>query len=228
MKQIIVSGLILGSLALPAAAAPLTVVELFQSQGCSDCPPANANVMALSERPDLLTLSFGVTYWDQLGWKDTFASPQYTARQWDYARGLHHSTVYTPQVVVNGKADITGRDRGDLESLIRREANPTAPQVAIAGGQVNIGQANPGKRTAGRYDVWLVRFDPKIENVPITRGENSGITLPHKNVVKQLVKLGGWNGDPASFVIPAATQTGLKEAVLVQSGSGGAIVAAAR
>jgi len=228
MKQIIVSGLILGSLALPAAAAPLTVVELFQSQGCSDCPPANANVMALSERPDLLTLSFGVTYWDQLGWKDTFASPQYTARQWDYARGLHHSTVYTPQVVVNGKADITGRDRGELESLIRREANPTAPQVAIVGGQVNIGQANPGKRTAGRYDVWLVRFDPKIENVPITRGENSGITLPHKNVVKQLVKLGGWNGDPASFVIPAATQTGLKEAVLVQSGSGGAIVAAAR
>jgi len=228
MKQIIVSGLILGSLALPAAAAPLTVVELFQSQGCSDCPPANANVMALSERPDLLTLSFGVTYWDQLGWKDTFASPQYTARQWDYARGLHHSEVYTPQVVVNGKADITGRDRGELESLIRREANPTAPQVAIAGGQVNIGQANPGKRTAGRYDVWLVRFDPKIENVPITRGENSGITLPHKNVVKQLVKLGGWNGDPASFVIPAATQTGLKEAVLVQSGSGGAIVAAAR
>jgi len=228
MKQIIASGLILGSVALPAAAAPLTVVELFQSQGCSDCPPANANVMALSERPDLLTLSFGVTYWDQLGWKDTFASPQYTARQWDYARGLHHSTVYTPQVVVNGKADITGRDRGELESLIRREANPTAPQVAIAGGQVNIGQANPGKRTAGRYDVWLVRFDPKIENVPITRGENSGITLPHKNVVKQLVKLGGWNGDPASFVIPAATQTGLKEAVLVQSGSGGAIVAAAR
>jgi hypothetical protein len=228
MKQIIVSGLILGSLALPAAAAPLTVVELFQSQGCSDCPPANANVMALSERPDLLTLSFGVTYWDQLGWKDTFASPQYTARQWDYARGLHHSTVYTPQVVVNGKADITGRDRGELESLIRREANPTAPQVAIAGGQVNIGQANPGKRTAGRYDVWLVRFDPKIENVPIARGENSGITLPHKNVVKQLVKLGGWNGDPASFAIPAATQTGLKEAVLVQSGSGGAIVAAAR
>jgi len=215
--------LILGSLALPAAAAPLTVVELFQSQGCSDCPPANANVMALSERPDLLTLSFGVTYWDQLGWKDTFASPQYTARQWDYARGLHHSTVYTPQVVVNGKADITGRDRGELESLIRREANTTAPQVVIAGGQVNI-----GKGTAGRYDIWLVRFDPRIENVPIARGENSGITLPHKNVVKQLVKLGAWNGEPASFALSPAPQTGLKEAVLVQAGSGGAIVAAAR
>jgi hypothetical protein len=225
MKQaaVIVLGLILGSLALPATAAPLTVVELFQSQGCSDCPPANANVMALSERPDLLTLSFGVTYWDQLGWKDTFASPQYTARQWDYARGLHHSTVYTPQVVVNGKADITGRDRGELESLIRREANPTAPQVEITGGQVKL-----GKSATGRYDVWLVRFDPKIENVPIARGENSGITLPHKNVVKQLVKLGAWNGDPASFAIPATSLTSLKEAVLVQAGPGGAIVAAAR
>jgi len=219
----IFSGLVLGGLAGPAVAAPLTVVELFQSQGCSDCPPANANVMALSDRPDLLTLSFGVTYWDQLGWKDTFASPQYTARQWDYARGLRHSTVYTPQVVINGKADITGRDRGELESLIRREANPTAPQVEITGGQVNI-----GKGTAGRYDVWLVRFDPRIENVPIARGENSGITLPHKNVVKQLVKLGAWNGSPANFEIPAAPQTGLKQAVLVQAGSGGAIVAAAR
>jgi len=219
----IFSGLVLGGLAGPAVAAPLTVVELFQSQGCSDCPPANANVMALSDRPDLLTLSFGVTYWDQLGWKDTFASPQYTARQWDYARGLRHSTVYTPQVVVNGKADITGRDRGELESLIRREANPTAPQVAIADGQVTVGKGTPG-----RYDVWLVRFDPRIENVPIARGENSGITLPHKNVVKQLVKLGAWNGSPANFEIPAAPQTGLKQAVLVQAGSGGAVVAAAR
>src|SRR4051812_3832477 len=85
------AGFVLASLVVgagPALAAPqppLTVVELFKSQGCSSCPPANANLMALSDRPDLLTLSFGVTYWDQLGWKDTFASPQYTARQWDYA-----------------------------------------------------------------------------------------------------------------------------------------------
>lgn len=225
MKQaaVILSALVLSGLASPVAAAPLTVVELFQSQGCSDCPPANANVMALSDRPDLLTLSFGVTYWDQLGWKDTFASPQYTARQWDYAHGLHHTTVYTPQVVVNGRADITGRDRGELESLIRREANATAPQVAIARNQVNIDQG-----AAGHYDVWLVRFDPRIENVPIARGENSGLTLPHKNVVKQLVKLGSWNGSPASFAIPTAIQAGLKEAIFVQAGAGGAIVAAAR
>ncbi len=232
MKQLaaIVSGLILGSLALPAMAAPLTVVELFQSQGCSDCPPANANVMALSDRPDLLTLSFGVTYWDQLGWKDTFASPQYTARQWDYAHGLHHREVYTPQVIVNGRADITGRDKAQLESLIVRETNLIAPPVEIAGGHVRVGEDVLARTTGkgARYDVWLVRFDPRIENVPIARGENGGLTLPHRNVVKQLVKLGVWNGAAADFPLPAAAQGGLKDAVLVQKGPGGSIVAAAK
>ena len=219
----IIASMVLGVSASQALAAPLTVVELFQSQGCSDCPPANANVMALSDRADILTLSFGVTYWDQLGWKDTFASPQYTARQWDYARGLHHTQVYTPQVVVNGKADITGRDRGELESLIRREANNSAPPIEVADGRVHLGEGH-----SGRYDVWLVRFNPRIENVPIARGENGGLTLSHKNVVKQLVKLGVWNGTPAQFPLPAATQQGLQDAILVQAGPGGAIVEAVR
>ena len=229
MRRWILDGATLVMLAAPvvpasaAEQAPLTVVELFQSQGCSDCPPANANVMALSERPDLLTLSFGVTYWDYLGWKDTFASPQYTARQWDYARALHHAEVYTPQVVVNGRADIVGRDRRALEALIAREANPSAPAVHITPGTVTVGAGKPGA-----HQIWLVRFDPSIENVPIARGENGGLTLPHKNVVKQLVKLGEWNGKETSYAIPSANQPGLREAVLVQSGPGGAIVAAAR
>jgi hypothetical protein len=230
MRDWILGGAALLALAIPASAMeqkPLTVVELFQSQGCSDCPPANANVMALSSRPDLLTLSFGVTYWDYLGWKDTFASPQYTARQWDYAHALHHSEVYTPQVVVNGRADIVGRDKTALEALIAREANASAPAVMIAQNTISVGAGPSGQHQAPNQ-VWLVRFDPAIENVPIARGENGGLTLPHKNVVKELVKLGEWNGRAASFAIPAAHQPGLKQAVLVQSGPGGAIVAAAR
>jgi len=223
MRGWILGGAALIALAAPAAAAPLTVVELFQSQGCSDCPPANANVMALSGRSDLLTLSFGVTYWDYLGWKDTFASPQYTARQWDYAHALHHSEVYTPQVVVNGRADIVGRDRAALEALIAREANAAAPAVHVLPSTATVGAGQPGA-----HQVWLVRFDPNIENVPIARGENGGLTLPHKNVVKQLVKLGDWNGKESTYAIPAASHPGLREAVLVQSGPGGAIVAAAR
>jgi hypothetical protein len=201
----------------------LTVVELFQSQGCSSCPPANANVIALSNRPDLLTLSFGVTYWDQLGWKDTFASPQFTDRQWDYARAFHRKEVFTPEVVVNGHADVVGQDRHELEGLIQREASRTnAPDVSIAGGEVQVGAG------AGNADVWLVRYDPNIEQVAITRGENDGRTLPHKNVVKELVKLGSWSGKAGAYAIPPLTRSGLREAVLVQQGPGGAILAAAR
>ncbi|HEX3429722.1 MAG TPA: DUF1223 domain-containing protein [Rhizomicrobium sp.] len=204
----------------------LTVVELFQSQGCSSCPPANANVTALSERPDLLTLSFGVTYWDHLGWRDTFATEQYTNRQWDYARTFRRHQVFTPEVVVNGRADVSGLNRGALEALIRREAAPgNGPPVSIANGAVLVGDANG---TAGRADVWLVRYDPNIEQVAIARGENEGRTLPHKNVVKELLNLGRWSGTPESFAIPPATQAGLRDAIIVQEGRGGPIIAAAR
>src|SRR5664279_2114848 len=184
----------------------LTVVELFQSQGCSSCPPANENVMALSDRADLITLSFGVTYWDRLGWKDTFASPKYTDRQWDYAHTFHRSQVFTPEVVVNGRADVVGRNRLELENLIRREANKSGPKVEILDGSVIISEG-----TAAQAQVWLVRFDPKIEQVPISRGENEGRTLPHRNVVKELVKLGDWVGSSATYRIPQTTALGLRE-----------------
>lgn len=206
----------------PVLASNLTVIELFQSQGCSSCPPANANVMALGERPDLLTLSFGVTYWDQLGWKDTFASPQYTERQWDYARSFHRRNVFTPEVVVNGHADAVGADRGELEALIRREGTLAGPTIQIGKDNVTVGTGT------GAADVWLVRFDPRVVQVPVARGENAGATLPHKNVVKSLTKLGPWMGNSATYRLPPATDVNLRDAVLLQAGSGGAILAAAR
>jgi hypothetical protein len=208
--------------ATSASAAPLTIVELFQSQGCSSCPPANANVMALADRPDLLILSFGVTYWDQLGWKDTFASPRYTARQWDYAHAFHRSQVFTPEVVVNGHADVVGQDRAELEALIAREQSHADPQIHLEHGIVSIG---PGE---GAAQVWLVRFDPRVIQVPVARGENGGRTLPHRNVVKELTALGSWTGRPASFAMPAASDSVLRTAILVQAGLGGRILAAAR
>src|SRR6202012_5870665 len=107
-------------------------VELFQSQGCSSCPPANANVLAIADRPEILALSWQVTYWDQLGWKDTFGSPAFTSRQWDYARAFHRGEVATPEVVVNGRADVVGVRRDELEALIRREdRGVTGPQVTV-------------------------------------------------------------------------------------------------
>ncbi|MDR3526413.1 MAG: DUF1223 domain-containing protein [Rhizomicrobium sp.] len=205
--------------------APPTVVELFQSQGCSSCPPANANIIAVSERPELLTLSFGVTYWDQLGWKDTFATAQFTQRQWDYAHAFHRKTVFTPQVVINGSADLVGQNRAELEDAIKHAPRAmNAPSIENRSDAVTIGKSI----SSGRADVWLVRYDPNIVQVPIARGENTGRTLPHKNVVHELLKLGEWSGSEQSYKIPDAARGGLREAVLVQLASGGPILTAAR
>lgn len=211
------------SMAMAADRAHPAVVELFQSQGCSSCPPANANVIALADRPDVLALSFQVTYWDQLGWKDTFGSPQFTARQWDYARAFKHSQVYTPQVVVNGRADVVGARKGEIEAtLAKADRGGGGPAVSVAGERATVAAGS------GSGEVWLVRYDPAVVQVPIKRGENGGKTLPHRNVVRELVDLGAWTGKSQSYALPAAKRGDLKTAILVQAGAGGAIVAAAR
>lgn len=214
------------ALATPALAADArhpTVIELFQSQGCSSCPPAADNVNALANRPDILALSFQVTYWNQLGWTDVFSKPQYTARQWDYAHSWGNSQVWTPQVVINGRANITGTRREALEQLIaRNDRGAGGPAIDIAGGAVTL--AGAGGKPA---DVWLVRYDPRVIQVPVRAGENGGRTLPHRNVVKELVKLGRWQGGNARFAIPAG-QPGLATAAFVQAGTGGPIIAAVR
>src|SRR5882757_964476 len=103
----------------PLQSGGVQVVELYTSQGCSSCPPANAAVAQLANRPEILALSFGVTYWDDLGWKDTFAQKKFTDRQWDYARGLRHDNVGTPQVVVNGRLDVVGQRVSEIEGALR-------------------------------------------------------------------------------------------------------------
>jgi hypothetical protein len=215
------------ALAGPLRAQPpaprLSVVELFTSQGCSSCPPANDNVAALANRPDVIALSFGVTYWDKLGWKDTFASQQYTERQYAYARALRHDAPFTPQVVVDGQADdMAARHQGfDLAVL---GADHVGPSLAVNGGGVEVGA---GRTPGAPADVWLVRYDPRVLQVPVRAGENTGRTLPHKNVVKVLVRLGEWSGQPARFALPPA-QPGLSTAILVQTKGAGPILAAAR
>jgi hypothetical protein len=215
-----------GGSALAADAAHPTVVELFQSQGCSSCPPANANLMAIASRPDVLALSFGVTYWDQLGWKDTFAQDAYTARQWDYARGLRHANVFTPQVVINGRRDGVGANPSELTGLIAAgDRGTSGPSLTITRGKIVLGA---GRAPAGGADIWLVRFDPRIIQVPVKRGENAGRTLPHRNVVRELVRLGRWNGQATVLAAPPARDPALSAAVLVQQSGGGPILAAAR
>jgi len=119
--------------AAPRHGGPV-LVELYQSQGCSSCPPADANVNAIADRPDVVALSFGVTYWDNLGWRDSFAKPQFTERQWDYSRFNHQGNVATPQVWINGNRTIVGNNRAELDGSIR-EASNDGPTLAIKNGK---------------------------------------------------------------------------------------------
>jgi len=233
MRRLSTLGLVLvlvamakSSTACAADAAHPVVIELFQSQGCSSCPPAAANVAALADRPDVLALSFQVTYWDQLGWKDTFAEPGYTERQWAYAHAFHHGNVFTPQVVINGRANGVGVDARELTGLLTRaDRGDAGPAITLAGRAVEIGA---GAAPSSGAEVWLVRYDPRILMIAIQRGENGGKTLPHKNVVRQLVRLGGWSGEAAHFDLPPVPDPHLKTAILVQTAGAGPILAAAR
>jgi hypothetical protein len=228
-RSCLIAWLIGSSIAIGAASAHAAdashpaVVELFQSQGCSSCPPANANVNALSQRADVLALSFAVTYWDRLGWKDTFAKPQFTERQWQYARAMRQQDVYTPQVVVNGRLAGVGADPGEIEGLISRaDRGTTGPTVTISGGSAEIGAALGHGQAA---DVLLVRYDPRTLEVSVRHGENTGKTLPHRNIVREMVRLGGWNGRSENFSLPA-NDSGLRSAILVQATGSGPILAA--
>jgi hypothetical protein len=214
-------------LAVAGDAGRLTVIELFQSQGCSSCPPAEANVGAISDRPDVLALAFEVDYWDRLGWKDTFSKPAWTARQYAYARALGHGdSVYTPQVIVNGKVEGDGIEPSSLAGLISRgDRGAGGPSVSFSGGAVTVGR---GAAPAGGADVWLARYIPRTVEVAIPRGENAGHTLPYKHVVREMVLLGHWRGEAASFPVPGGSDPGLAEAAIVQADGAGPILAAAK
>jgi hypothetical protein len=206
--------------AKPSATNPI-VVELYQSQGCSSCPPANAALNDVADRPDVIALSFAVTYWDRLGWKDVFADKAYTQRQYDYAHAMDNANVYTPQIVINGTSDITGIKAGELARAIAATGGlSNGPAITAANNKVSVGIGS------GSANVWLVRYDPKVQNVAIRSGENSGRTLPHKNIVRSLIKLGEWKGSSASYMLPPTPNKGWSNVILVQRAGAGHIIAA--
>jgi hypothetical protein len=212
-------------MALAGDAAHPTVIELFQSQGCSSCPPAEASVGAVSGRSDVLALAFEVDYWDRLGWKDTFSKAAWTARQYAYAHAMGGDGVYTPQVVVNGRVAGDALEPGSLAGLMSRgDRGAGGPNVGFSGGAVTVGA---GAAPAGGADVWLARYIPRTVEVAIPRGENAGRTLPFKDVVREMVLLGKWQGQAATFPVPGGDSS-LAEAALVQAHGAGPILAAAK
>jgi hypothetical protein len=219
LKRTISALLILASsaFAAPVRADPagLVVVELFTSQGCSSCPPADAILVELTRRPNVLPLGFHVDYWDRLGWRDPFSSPAATARQESYARALGLQGVYTPQVVINGRHETVGSDRQTINTVMA--ASPRMPvQIAFAVGHDALSVRVGAGQGEGR--LWRVIFDRQHET-SVERGENAGRTIVNVNVVRSLVPAGSWSGSPLILSVPQPP-AGSGTAILLQAPDG--------
>ena len=216
-----------------SATEPRAVVELFTSQGCSSCPPADKLLADLSRDPSVIALTLATTVWDYLGWKDTLALAGHYSRQQAYSHMRGDREVYTPQVVVNGTIQALGSDRAAIEHAIaqsRRNAAALSLPVtlAVADGRVTVAApAARSEKTDSKNDtrtdtaeVWLCPLS-KTVGVAIGRGENSGHTITYHNVVRRWVKLGVWNGKAESWSIPVADIQGEgvnAVAVMLQNG----------
>jgi hypothetical protein len=202
------------------------VVELFTSQGCSSCPPADAYVGQLSARPDVLALSFHVDYWDDLGWRDRFALPESARRQSIYARKLGRSTVYTPQLVVDGREDHVGSDATAVAKALSENRDGAPVQVSIRDAEVLVDLGAYPK--AAPSDVVLVAYR-RHEVSLIGRGENAGRTLEEFNIVRAIRTLGSWKGQEQSFSVPVSSlpPDATDVAVLVQPPGQAPIIGAA-
>lgn len=202
------------------------VIELYTSQGCSSCPPADALLHDLAQRDDVIALALHVDYWDYIGWADVFANPAFTARQHAYARAANATTVYTPQMVVGGVDHVVGsRPMQVMDALQAQAARGALFGVDLTrrGSDVLI-SASAGQ--GGDYIVQLVRFTPQ-ETIAILRGENAGRTLSYSNVVKHWTVLGRWDGR-SRLSLQAEASGNDAVAVIIQQGANGPIVGAAQ
>jgi hypothetical protein len=212
----------------PAHADPRAVVELFTSQGCSSCPPADKVIGELAKDPTVIALSMPIDYWDYLGWKDTLADARFTARQRAYSKMRGDREVYTPQAVINGSAHVIGSDRAGIENAIgatsKAEGVMSVPvTMTQTGNKLTVSVAASDKVPAAMHgEVWICAISKAVP-ISILRGENHGRDLTYYNVVRNLMKLGDWNGSPGSWTVPieSVEQEGVDGAVVyVQDGSG--------
>jgi hypothetical protein len=221
----LIAGLLVAGCAFASAAEPRALLELFTSQGCSSCPPADKLLGELAGDPSLVVLSMPIDYWDYLGWKDTLASPGHSARQRAYAHVRGDRQVYTPQIVVNGATHVLGSDRAAIEHAIattdRNAAIMSVPvQLSADGGYLSI-KVGPSDKDRAGGEVWLCPLERAVQ-VAIGRGENSGRSITYHNVVRRWLKLGDFVGASPHWSVPISeivTDGADGVAVLVQEGS---------
>ena len=221
-------GLGLGGMAEPAfAARQPVVVELFTAQGCSSCVGSNQIISDLADDARVLPLTFGVDYWDYLGWTDTFAKPEFTARQRAYMAAFGLREIYTPQLVVDGRLQVAALPLNQAETLVRQaQKSPRDPPDIVFRADKTRVLVGVGKAPRGGADVWLIRYDPRDQQVAVKAGENRGKAVSERNVVRQLVRLGAWTGRSKAYRLPDADTDGLRQVVIVQTPRGGKILAA--
>lgn len=235
-RSVLLGVLVLATGSPPAARAdkcPIAyVLELFTSQGCSSCPPADRLVGSLARKPDVVALSLPVDYWDYIGWKDTLASPAFTARQKAYAAALGSRPVYTPATIVNGLADVIGSDGAAIERAIaatRGRDEALSLRIRLVDMGVHLSIEVPAG-AGGPAGVFLLRI-LRARTVQIGRGENAGRSVTYINVVRSIEQLGEWTGSGATFEVTVPRGQDEGYVVLVQRGTPdrpGAILAAAK
>jgi hypothetical protein len=243
MKRILATLSFLAACAMPAAAQTAggetrlrAVVELYTSQGCSSCPPADRLMAELAKDPGLIVLSLPVDYWDYLGWRDTLAHGSFTYRQRAYSAIRGDRQVYTPQAVINGAAHAVGSDRAQIEkaaSATRGQGGVLSADIRISRGDGGMSVQCPSKALeAGAGQLWAMPF-VRERVVQIGRGENGGRSVTYVNIVRGLSRIGECRGEATSVAVPAASLTDDADGivVLLQSGNEkkpGPVMAAAR
>jgi hypothetical protein len=208
-----------------AGAEPRAVIELFTSQGCSSCPPADKLLSQFVTDPSLIPISLPIDYWDYLGWKDTLADPRNSARQRAYSHMRGDRDVYTPQAVVNGSVHVLGSDKDAIEAAIaashKNGMTLSLPvTMSLADGRLLVSVPGGGDGHA-LAEVWVLGL-LKVATVAIGRGENRGKTIAYHNVARHWVKLGTWNGKAETWNVPIQefNEQGIDEAaVMVQGGT---------
>jgi hypothetical protein len=187
--------------AQPSAARGPAVVELYTSQGCSSCPPADAVLGELAQMPNVVALAFHVSYWDTIGWPDHFALPVALVRQQRYVEILGLSSAFTPQAVVDGRASFVGSDKRRILAALLEPRETIPVELKIAQGELVVGL--PDRKDRAGYEVNLAAYLPQAQT-RVGRGENAGQTLTEFNIVRQFRTLGAWNGREAVFHVPLA------------------------
>ncbi|HUJ02655.1 MAG TPA: DUF1223 domain-containing protein [Rhizomicrobium sp.] len=207
------------------------MVELFTSQGCDSCPPADAILTQLAaSRRDVLAMTLPITYWDMLGWKDTFASDADTKRQKAYAQTMGHGGVYTPEMIVDGISDVVGSRETQVNAAIAaRAADAQSVSVTLSASKTEVRVMVGSAEGHDDATIWFFRVLPQA-SVTVTGGENAGHTMTYRNVVRDIRAVGMWKGQPVTLDLPREELTGRSKdsiAVIVQQGGYGRIVGAA-